>query len=379
VYVFLSSVGVALIFLGIYFYRNTMPDLTLWVPDAQAVQALEISTFPGLDSYFHPGGTVIEGAIAMHFLGISSYDRAIPVFLWLLGALCVGAIVSLCYLLRRNLLWCVAVLGVLSTELAYIVTSPASYLASLFTVFLTLFTLYLFETPGTLRVRSIIVWSTIAGALLATRIDIGSIAFVTFFLLLAVTLRDKKVLLLFPGTFIAFFIFDPYMWFTPIHQSVALVQSMITHYKGPKESITSSLYYRWHTLVTYEVPFFVQYEMYALEGIFFSIATLFLTKQMPPVLPRRFVLFFLGLTALVTGVVISAAGATRYMEPLLLVWEILLPLFVLRLIAAAEFRSFRIANDQQKTKYLFQIVFVFLWLMPIVYTFLAAGSGGAVF
>ena len=120
-------------------------DVYMWSHQAQFVQTGNPEEFNTKEAYGHPGGPLIEGTIAIHQAFNISYDYALIIFISIFNALVIAASCALCFLLRKNNLWWLAVLSALSFNIMYNVATPPTALVSPLIVLLCLLTLYFYE------------------------------------------------------------------------------------------------------------------------------------------------------------------------------------------------------------------------------------------
>jgi hypothetical protein len=187
--------------------------------------------------------------------------------------------------------------------------------------FLALYTLWLYEKRGEPATAELLGWSATAGALAATRADIGGVLVVSFGILLVARYGGRLTGSLLVLAFAAFSIFDPFMWFMPVTHIQGIFKKMFVHYTGTL--ITG------HDYVTSILSFAAR----GLGAIVLA-GLLALRKELP--VPGAFIVTLLGATTLVCLVLFTAGfDATRYFMPLIFIWEILLPLFLVSLLVPA--------------------------------------------
>jgi hypothetical protein len=126
----------------------------------------------------------------------------------------------------------------------------------------------------------------------------------------------KVVLPLLAGAGISFFIADPFLWFIPIQHIADLLRKFTMHY-------SQSL------LLKMELPFFV--DAIWLSAVSFVWAFVLLRQQrLAQIMPIPIIIVFSSISILaLVGVFSSKFQATRYLFPLIIVWEVFLPLFIL--------------------------------------------------
>jgi hypothetical protein len=315
---FLGAFAIACAGLTFIFYNPaSLIDEGLWAHQAEWVSQGALEEFDLRKAYGHPGGPLIEASIALHALGLP-YETALALFEVVAGALLIAGVVTLAYLLRGSALWSAGALGVLLLDPIYLDSSPPSYLATLLGAFLALYTLWLYERREEPAARVLLLWSAAAGALAATRADIGGVLVVTFALLLWLRYGARLTASLLVLAFAAFFIFDPFMWFMPVAHVHDIFTKMAVHYTG---SLVTG-----HDYVSGILSFAAR----ALGAILLALL-LMARRQLP--LPPAFIVALLGATVLVCLILFTSGfDVTRYFMPLIFIWELFLPLFLVTMI-----------------------------------------------
>jgi hypothetical protein len=367
---------VSLLFQGLRWASDPIADQTIWTQGAESVQTQNPSTFPELDAYMHPGGPVIEGAIAIHELSHASYIDALNAFLILFSSGLIAGICLLCYLLRGEILWPLTVLGLLSFQSLYDVSlfdglTPPSVIEALALPLLALLTLYLYENKSPQKkFWSNALWCVIAGFSAATRIDAGAVMVLALLFLLMTKYDFKKIGLMALGSFAAFCIFDPFMWFAPVTQVTALISSVLTHYGGPGGYSSVLVYF----------SSFPKVGMIALVGVFLGLAFVLFRKEVSPPVPPRFLVFVLIATALLAFVFLTASvQASRYFMPLIFIWEIFMPFFVFSLISQVRFSFVKTEADQKRATFIFKLIIIALLVGPLATIFFSQAISHGVF
>ena len=237
-YIFCTVFLISVFFQYVHLVNNPLGDNSIWSTASSSVRTDNPQTFPMLDAYMHPGGSVIEGTIVVHEISRISYENALLTFLILFDSFLIATICMLCYVLRKNLLWPIAVLLLFSFQPVFAESSlyygltPPSIIASFLLPLLMLMTLYVCENSDRIKNYVWVFWCVLAGMIAATRIDVGGIMVAAFLLFLLMRFSFERVFILGLGSLVAFFLFDPFMWFAPATQVMALISAMTNHYVG---------------------------------------------------------------------------------------------------------------------------------------------------
>jgi len=311
---------------GFVYFNVGILDEVFWSNQARFVEAGSPEQYNTAHAYGHPGGPVILGTIAVHHVAGVDYETALPVFLTTFNGVVITAIATLCRRLRPDRLWWLPVLGTLSVDRLYAVSTPTSAVAGPLIVLLTLLTLRIVER-GVVSWRQLASWSLVAGLAVATRFDIGSITTSFLFGVLATTLRWRQVVGMAAAAFAVFVVCDPYMWYMPVRHVGDLLGKAALHHQtfvrnrlDPGEVVSLS------------------------ATAFLGLAFTLLGQAVPGVvrkkLPAVFVWALLALTVSLYGVFLSASyQAARYFIPIVFIWQVFLPLQLFDLVAGLRFPS----------------------------------------
>ena len=340
---FIAAFLVACLGQGFVFFNIGILDEAFWADQARYVEAGSPEQYNPAHAYGHPGGPVILGTIAVHHLAGISYETALPVFLTLLNSIVIAAITTLCCRLRPDSLWWLPVLGMLSVDKLYAVSTPTSAVVGPLLVLLTLVTLRIVEQEK-VSWWWLAGWSLVAGLAVATRFDVGSITTLFLFGVLTTTLRRRQLAVIAVAAFAVFVACDPYMWYMPVHHVGDLMGRIILNYRHSTPASTPA---------TLEPLHVVSFSALAFLGMMLSIFGH--TKVFPyrRTIPRQLVLALVPLTVLLYGVYLSArCPAVRYFIPIVFIWQVFLPLQLFDLIAGLRFQSLRTEVARGRVKQL---------------------------
>lgn len=300
-------------------------DMERWASQGQYVAEDDIRQYDVSAAYGHPGGPIILGVIGAHeFFGAPYTVKTLVYVLAFMNSVLIALSCVLCFILRKKW-WLGAFVGLAMSRM-YFYATPPSALSALLIVFLTLLTLFIYERKGEVRLPIIFLWSLVAGLSIATRFDLGIFTTSIFFIFMLVqknfwTKWRIKFVLLFLYTILAFILFNPFMWFMPIQHLQDLFTKALYHYAKYAETL---------------LPNTVIFDFSWLSAIaFFIFLSMFLykdkAKSVLPV-PASFIFMVFGLTISLYVIFLSSSyQAVRYFIPVVLIWELILPLLLLSL------------------------------------------------
>jgi hypothetical protein len=323
---------VSFLLLGCRFYELDMTDSGMWGHEAQYVLSGDAREFNFLAAYGHPGGPVIEGAIALHALTGKPYDQAVLLIVTLIMAAMISCACYFARILRPNSIWWVAVLGVLSLNWQYDALTPPSAVAAVAVPLICLFTLYVHERREA-TVGQLVLWGGLVGMLVATRTDIGAVSSIVFGTLLLLSLGWRKMWIPVLTALSSFLIFDPFMWFMPVQHTKDLVFKMTYHYADFAPTPLS-------------LPLVLTFSSISFISILLIGGTYIPRSPVQKCMSLRFFGVLLLLTIFLYGVFLSSHyQAIRYFLPLTLTWELFLPLVLFGYTAATRLYSTRLAQS----------------------------------
>lgn len=344
-YLFTGAFLVACLGQAFVFFNVGILDEVFWSNQARFVEAGSPEQYNSAYAYGHPGGPVILGTIAVHHLAGISYETALPVFLTLFNSMVIAAIATLCFRLRPDSLWWLPVLGTLSIDKLYAVSTPPSAVVGPLLVLLTLLTLRI--TLGILEQEKVSWpwlggWSLVSGLAVATRFDIGSITNLCLFGVLATTLRRRQLAVMAVAALAVFVACDPYMWYMPVQHVGDLMGRVVLNYRhSTPASIPATL----------EPMHVASFSALAFMGMMLSIVGEMKVFPHRRTIPRQLVLALVPLTVLLYGVYLSArCPAVRYFIPIVFIWQAFLPLQLFDLIAGLRFQSLRTEAARARAK-----------------------------
>ena len=353
---FIGTFLISFVCQGIRWKEFDMIDSGMWGHEAEYVLHNDPREFNFLQAYGHPGGPVIEGAILIHGISKIPYDQAVLLLVTILDSLIIAAICVMCFILRKNSLWWIAALGTLSLNTLYDYATPPTAIAAVLIVLLCLLTLYIYEEREKIKPRYLVAWALVGGLAIATRADIGILSFFVFSALLIKPIGWKKVAILGAEAFLAFVIFDPFMWFMPIQHIKDLIFKVVYHYADFQPTHMSLI-----SVISISLLAFV--------SIFLSVAFLLLRKKLRSPVQPAFIITLILMTIGLYAIFMTARIQTeRYYLPILFIWETFLPLFIFSLIDAIEPTFLASPLAQEKARNFFKIfIIVLLYAYQIIF------------
>jgi len=346
-YLFIGAFLAACLGQGFVYFNVGILDEAIWSDQARYVETGSPEQYNPAHAYGHPGGPVIFGTIAVHHLAGISYETALPVFLTMFNGVVIAAIATLCRRLRPDSLWWLPVLGTLSVDKLYAVSTPTSAVAGPLLVLLTLLTLWIVEHK-VVSWRWLAGWILVAGLAVATRFDIGAITTAFLFGVLATNLRWWQLTGLAAAAFAVFVVCDPYMCSMPIrHVGDLLGKAALHHQTFARNRLDPG-------------------EVASLSALaFLGLAFTLLTQAAPGAVRRRlspvFVWALVALTVALYGIFLSASyQAVRYFIPIVFIWQVFLPLQLFDLIAGLRFQSLRTEASRGRARVICAAVVVLL-------------------
>ncbi len=308
-----------------------MLDVQLWADQGRYFAEGDNRQFDMRAGYGHPGGPIILGTVLANQVFNLPYDiKTMSYVMATMCALVITAISLLCFFLEKNTWW-VAVAGLLSINNLYFHSTPPSGLASLLAALLCLFTLFIYKKkPEEIREKYLILWGLVGGVLVATRADIGAVLVSVFTLMLFIhKLNLRKIFLSLASAFLAFLLFDPYMWTIPLTHLKDLLFKVTFHYFDYRPApIPLDMVLSASALLLVSMALFIlaYISRKKFKGDF----------QVPFTFGWVLVFVTVGLYAIFLT---SKYQAIRYFVPIIFIWEALLPSILFSWVSVLDFKK----------------------------------------
>ena len=269
-------------------------------------------------AYGHPGTTLVGLGSLFHILFGLSFSTSLTLSAALLIAAATAACAALCFLLQPQSLWWFTTGFILTLSRFYIDATPPTAAVMPFITLIVLTSCWLWGKNRSVSRCPYLLWGVILGLSAATRLDVSLLVGMPLFILLSYRSGIRVIVPIFIGGVVSFFIADPFLWFMPVQHVIDLFSKFTLHYSylGAGRPL---LWFEW-----------VQGIPLALIAITWFLI-LYLRRRLINVIPTQVLLVFLGISLLaVLMLTTSNFQAIRYLYPLIIVWEIFLPLFALQ-------------------------------------------------
>ncbi len=284
----------------------------------------------------HPGMAIVTLAAIAHKAG-SSLGASLNGSVTILNALSVVAIVWLCRQIYPGSLWWIMVGAVAIIHPLYLKASPTNAVIAPLMLLMVLCMLWLYMNFNNFVVLRVLVLCGIAiGLALATRMVTTLLMVTPLFLLLIQKLDWRKLLLLAGTSFVVAVGVNPLVWYMPWqHLKYILFRSSLNlteHVLPQTLSWFDFLFNAPLALLSFSLALFL-YVFY---------------RYLPVLIPRTFLLALLAMSGLFIGVFsLIESQSIRYFQPLIFIWEALLPLFLLYLLQSVRLSFTSSVQKQQ--------------------------------
>lgn len=279
--------------------------------DLQHPFALSIERYSG-----HPGMTVLIPAALLH-IGGQPLGESLRWSIAFVNGVAIAGIFAVAQKLKPHSVWWLAAGIITLVHPLHLQVSPTNTVMATLSVLIVFLTWHIYEKSN--RPAYYLVLLGIAlGAGLATRfIFAGALCLAVGILLLPYI--KQKIASLAAVSLVAFFVFDPLLWSNPTQHILHMLGRANTHFNAVDVTLL-----RYSDLILY-TPFTLLSLL-----VWFSFLIPRFSSLQP--LPRSIGWFVLIFTAAITAIYLNADGQSlRYFFPLILVWESLLPLFLIPL------------------------------------------------
>lgn len=319
-------------------------DHDVWANQARYILEGDAQQFDYMQGYGQPAGPLIEGTVLIHSLFGTSFEHATSIALILLISAAVSAVAVCAHVLRPDILWSVALVGMLAPHWLYEHITPPIALASVLFVLVTLMSVRVYLKES---IAAYIGWGLTLGALAATRADIGAFAGLMFGSFLYIRCGWRPSLIALTSAIAAFFVLNPYMWFMPIEHIGDLVFKFTYHY-----AVSPQTPLRLSELLTMSAT--------AILTILLGTCMLLLQK-LPRALSRAIFGIMLAGTLIATAVIMTSHFQNiRYFTPLIFMWGSFLPLILLSLVQEMQFSFAQNERTTRRIRFIAAITLVAL-------------------
>jgi len=296
--------------MSLYLYDGPM-----WADQIKFFLTRDPAVFNMRAAYGHPGTTLISLGSLFHIIFGFSYAGSLTLSVALLIAAATAACVVLCYLLQPLSFWWVTTGIILTASRFYFTATPPTAVVLPFITLIVLASCRLIEKNRPYSKWPFFVWGIILGLSASTRLDVSLLVGMPLFMLLIRRHGGRTIMPVVIGTALSFIITDPFLWFMPFQHVIDLSTKFTIHYYG-KGSITPIPWSEWvygSYLAIVSVVWFLYFQIkpHPDHDIYPGVMSTFAALSLLAVI---FLLF-------------SKSQYMRYLYPLIMVWEIFLPLF----------------------------------------------------
>jgi len=293
------------------------PDKSMWADQIMFFETGDIRQFDFFLAYGHPGTPLLELGYLLHTVFQLPYVRAVELALGLLTCGITACCAVLCYrLFPYSDWWLFAAMTLLLNRLSAHGTPPTMAVMPLI-VLIVLVTWWLWDVPSPLEGRFSLLWGAVFGLSIATRIDATVMVGGAMWLLLCFRFGLFQMLPAVAGGLLSFYLFDPYFWFMPVQHAVDLVHKFTIHYKSSSIHSTIDAVDWLHTLL------FTVISLCWMLGLAYR-------RRLFRIVPVKILSVYLATFLVATLVIVTSKFQdARYFYPLIMFWEVLLPLLVL--------------------------------------------------
>jgi hypothetical protein len=316
-------------------------DSHLWV---QASEQFAAGTWPGFSGPIppHPGTSIVLPTAGLILLGVGGFNAMQYMMAFLISS-CIAAIVYLCRKLRPDSLWWLGVCAFLIPNPLYPGMSAPSALAALLACIYILIVLYLREKEVS---RDALFWLGVcSGVFLATRVD-TALSIMLFSLPYLWPLAGKRLFTVCWSAALFFGALNPFIWQDPILYVFSIVHQV-------NSNVATQVNFD-YTLMAVVLPAI---------AFAFGLAAVY-SKFRFTTVPNDFLKWLLAASALLCCVILSLKHhPIRYFFPIMMLWQMLLPLFLLELLSY--FKSWKVLQPLRRSEYALVLLFVIPQIIAI--------------
>lgn len=313
--VFLAS----LFLQGIRWHLFDMVDSNLWGNHAEYFLRDDPRAYDRMLAYGY-GGPVVEGTIAIRAVTGLPSDLATMAFVTLFNSAAAALAAALALMLTGSVAWALTVPAILSFNWLFYYATPPSGIAFTLVPLLFLMSWLVFQRPAG---RTWIAWSALAGLLGAVRPDIGGLSALVLYAALWPKLSLRTRILSPIVASAAFFAGDPFMWAHPVGHLYGILEKFTFHYVDFRPIILP-------------LSAFAAVSSLSVVSVGLILLWRLAFREDESLVPRRLLIALAAMTAITCAVMFSSKiQVERYVIPLFMSWELLLPLYVISLFQKA--------------------------------------------
>lgn len=303
----------------------------------------------------HPGTLVLVAATAIHAGGFSLLD-SLRDAVALLNAVIIAAILSVARQLRPHSPWWLGIGGLLLFHPFYETVNPLDVVVSSLIVLIFLLLLLHQEKRETTRVSTSLALAFCLGAAAATRLHITFLLAVPLLIAMIYSTGIRRAGLVGASALVAAQALNPFMWYSPQVFLNAAGGQQLVYFTDKTINLSTDFQLAPLALVTSS----------PLAIVSLVLALVFFVCRGQSPLPRSFITTLLIGTSVVLGVFwLSNLQSYRYVFPVILIWETLLPLFVLYLIRLIRLPAFISASVMALLAGMYILLFWYSLFLPV--------------
>ncbi|HEY6839258.1 MAG TPA: hypothetical protein VI389_10980 [Geobacteraceae bacterium] len=303
--------------------RNSifLTDHGMWASQLRFFLTNDPRQFNFFAGYGHPGTTLISLGSVFHVLFGVSYSNALTLSLTVIISGATAACAVLCYVLQPQSLWWFTTAFILTLSRFYVKATPPTATVTALTVLVALASCWLWKQDGKVSLWLYFLWGVLLGLSFSTRFDVTILVGAPLLLLLTLRTGARVIGPVLSGGLMGFFVSDPYLWFMPLQHIKDLIHNLLIHSSRNAGSYgrLSISWLEWAHgtfLAAISIALFVYLQA---------------RRRLKNSVPPQVLLVLLGCTLVtLTLLIISKVQAMRYMYPLIMSWEVFLPLFALQ-------------------------------------------------
>lgn len=302
----------------------TYLDTSMWADQIKYFLSNDPRVFDYYAAYGHPGTTLVElGCLLNRVFGFS-YNNAIIISISTIVAMATAACSAVCFSLHQWSYWWLTTAVILTFNRLSLYSTPPTEAVMPFIVLIVLFTWWVIEKGHIKSGRRFFMLGCIAGLSAATRLDVTLLVCMPMTALIWHKYGHKAILYTSFGVGVSFFLANPFLWFMPVQHLNDLVHKFTLHHNQ----------FNRHEAI--RMISFVHASPLAVVSIVWSCILLF-QRRIALIIPARIIVVYFCISVFGLIVILSSSfQAIRYLYPLIIVWEILLPLFVFERFTQAQ-------------------------------------------
>lgn len=295
-------------FLGVKYY-----DTRTWA--AAAVEYRDTGEISSQHPIFgYPGLSIIIPASYLTNIFQEDTSLAISVVMIVELSVIIAALVMMTYLLRPQSLWWLFVAIALLCDIASFLlfrATPASALAGVLIPLIILSVWYVFEEGGSWHMRCLLSIGILL--LILTRYDLGGVILLSMFIFLLFFDRRAAIMIALSG--ILGILINPLWWSEPVVYLQNYIEKLTAHYQKEGGLTLWQLFYS---------------SPLSFVGISIAFYNATIQKYDKDI-PKKFLWWILTVSVIIFWLLwLSAYHPIWYFLPLIIIWQIIFPLYLLR-------------------------------------------------